>query len=225
VIIRDTIPITIQEWNEPKKARVGASFVEKRSKRDLWKQLMENFILPPEYSKFDDDGNEILGGRERRRTVKEFALKKMAEAFWNYKKMLYVNFVMKKKTPVFEGAYEKLREQWPEFVAFKDSERAKEMSLKNKENAQKKTDHHGLGPGGYNTAVPKWEAMEGELRTKEITLGIKGWPERAKHWWYRHGGSLDPATGECVHRKKIFNLTAKPFKEMVDAQAGSIRVY
>jgi hypothetical protein len=98
------------------------------------------------------------------------------------------------------------------------------MSLKNKENAQKKTDHHGLGPGGYNTAVPKWEAMEGELRTKEITLGIKGWPERAKHWWYGHGGSLDPATGECVHQKKTFNPTSKPFKEMAYAQAGSIRV-
>jgi hypothetical protein len=39
---------------------------------------MENFILPPDYYKFDDDGNEILGGRERRSTVNEFALKKMA---------------------------------------------------------------------------------------------------------------------------------------------------
>jgi hypothetical protein len=36
----------------------------------------------------------------------------------------------KEKTPVFEGAYEKLRQQWPEFVAFKASERAKEMSEK-----------------------------------------------------------------------------------------------
>jgi hypothetical protein len=62
--------------------------VDKRSKKDLWKKLMANFILPPEYSRFDDDGNEILGGRVRRRTVKEFTLKKMVEAFQNYKKML-----------------------------------------------------------------------------------------------------------------------------------------
>jgi hypothetical protein len=63
VIVRDTIPITVQEWNEPKKARLGATFVDKRSKKDLWRKLMANFILPPEYYKFDNDGNEILGGR------------------------------------------------------------------------------------------------------------------------------------------------------------------
>jgi hypothetical protein len=71
VIVRDTIPITVQEWNEPKKARLGATFVDKRSKKDLWMKLMANFILPPEYSKKDDDGNEIPGGCERRRRVKQ----------------------------------------------------------------------------------------------------------------------------------------------------------
>jgi hypothetical protein len=59
---------------------------------------------------------------------------------------------------------------------------------KNKANAKKKTYHHVLGLGGYRTAMGKWEAMEGELRTKRITLGTEGWPERAKHWWYGHGG-------------------------------------
>jgi hypothetical protein len=63
VIVMDTIPITVQEWNEPKKAHLGATFVDKRSKKDLWRKLMANFILPPEYYKFDNDGNEILGGR------------------------------------------------------------------------------------------------------------------------------------------------------------------
>jgi hypothetical protein len=195
------IPITVQEWQEPKKARLGATFVNKRSKKDLWRKLMANLILPPEYSKMDDDGHEIPGGRERRRKVKQYALKKMGEAFRSFKKMLYAKYIAKEKTPVFEGAYEKLRQQWPEFVAFKASERDKEMSEKNKANADKKAHHHILGPGGYKGAVPKWEAMENELRNKGITLGTKGWSERAKHWWYGHGGSLDPATGECVHRK------------------------
>jgi hypothetical protein len=138
--------------------------------------------------------------------------------------MLYMKYVTKQKTPVFEGAYEKSREQWPEFVAFKDSERAKEMSVKNKANAEKKKHHHVLGLGSYKSAVPKWEAMENELRNKRITLGIDGWPKRAKHWWYRHGGSLDPATGECVHWKKTFTPTAKLVKAMEDAQAGLIWV-
>jgi hypothetical protein len=105
-------------------------------------------------------------------------------------------YLTKEKTPVFKGAYEKLRKQWPKFVAFKASERAKEMLEKNKANAEKKEHHHILGPGGYKSTVPKWEAMENELRNKGITLGTEGWPKRAKHWWYGHGGSLDPATGE-----------------------------
>jgi hypothetical protein len=132
VIVRDMIPITVQEWHEPKKARLGATFVNKRSKKDLWRKLMANFILPPEYSKMDDDGHEIPGGRERRRKVKEYSLKKMGEAFRSFKKMLYAKYITKEKTLVFEGAYEKLRQQWPEFVAFKASERAKEMLVKNK---------------------------------------------------------------------------------------------
>jgi hypothetical protein len=127
VIVRDMIPITVQEWYEPKKARLGATFLNKRSKKDLWRKLMANFILPPEYSKMDDDGNEIPGGSERRRRVKQYALKKMAEAFQGFKKMLYAKYITKEKTPVFEGAYEKLRQWWPKFVAFKASERAKEM--------------------------------------------------------------------------------------------------
>jgi hypothetical protein len=61
---------TFEMYHQPKKARLGATFVNKRSKKDLWRKLMANFILPPEYSKMDDDGNEILGGRERRRRVK-----------------------------------------------------------------------------------------------------------------------------------------------------------
>jgi hypothetical protein len=44
--------------------------VDKKSKKDLWRKLMANFILPPKYSKKDDDGNEISCGRERRRRVK-----------------------------------------------------------------------------------------------------------------------------------------------------------
>jgi hypothetical protein len=66
-------------------------------------------------------------------------------------------------------------------VAFKAFERAKEMSWKNKANADKKEHHHVLGPGGYKSEVPRWEAMENELRNKGITLGTEGWPEWAKN--------------------------------------------
>jgi hypothetical protein len=133
----------------------------------------------------------------------------VAEAFRGFKKMLYAKYIVKQKTLVFKGAYEKLRQQWPKFVAYKASERAKEMSLKNKANSNKKENHHVLGPGGYKIEVPRWEAMENELRNKGIILGTEGWPERAKHWWYGHEGSLDPTTWECVHRKQTFTPTTK----------------
>ena len=99
---------------------------------------MEHFILPPEYTKVDELCNEIPGGRERRRLVKEFALQKMVEAFWNFKKNLTRDYVNKNKTPDFNGQYEKLKDDWPEFVRQKKSEHFTEISRKNKENAAKK---------------------------------------------------------------------------------------
>ena len=130
VIVRDNIPITIQEWNKPKKSGDGVSYVDDRSKDDLWEKLMAHFNLPPDYNEIDADCTPIPVGLERRLRVKEFALKKMAEAFRNYKKTLYAKYVAKKKTPVFEGLLEKLREQWPEFVAYKESSVAKARSEK-----------------------------------------------------------------------------------------------
>ena len=74
---------------------------------------------------------------------------------------------------------------------------------KNKENAKKKKYHQKLGTGGYKSVVPKWEAMEADLRARGITLGTYGWPERSKHWWYGHGGTLNPETGAHFFEKKF----------------------
>jgi hypothetical protein len=223
VIVRDTIPITVQEWNEPKKAHVGASFVKKDPKKTFGKSSWQisfylrstpNSMMMVMKFRVDVKGEEQSKSSLFRRWLKHSGTTEN----------VIRKFCCEKKTPVFEGAEEKLREQWPEFVAFKDSKRAKEMSLKNKANAEKKTYHHVLGSGRYRTAVPKWEAMEGELRTKGITLGTKGWPKRPKHWWYRHGGLLDPTIGECVHRKLTFTPTVALIKAMDDAASGLIRV-
>ena len=46
VIVRDNVPISIQEWN--KKKDDGVSYVDDRSKDELWNTLMTNFTLPPE---------------------------------------------------------------------------------------------------------------------------------------------------------------------------------
>ena len=43
------------------------------------------------------------------------------------------------------GKYEKIRDDWPAFVAHKTSEKSKNMSETNKKNAAKKKLHHRTG--------------------------------------------------------------------------------
>jgi hypothetical protein len=210
VIVRDNIPITTREWNKPKVD--GVSYVDQRSKDLLWDTLLSHFNLLP------DCKEPIVMSK-----VKEWDLKKMAEMFRNHKKRLHLDYVAKNKTPEFKGPLEKIKDQWPEFVAYKKSQKAVARSVKNKANAKKKQFHHVTGTGGYKSAVPKWEAMEADIRAKGITLGTEGWPERAKHWWYRHGGSLHPQTGECVHRKKVFKPSEDLVQAMADAHDGKFR--
>jgi len=64
-------------------------------------------------------------------------------------------------TPDFNSLnYAKLRPFWDDFVWFKMSEEAQERVRKNQENAQRKTYHHTMGLGVYQTTVPKWENAE-----------------------------------------------------------------
>ena len=93
---------------------------------------MANFNLPSDYQEEDEDGNPNPAGKARRLQVREFALSKMAEAFRNWKKNLWAKYLKngKKAPPEFKGEHVKLRHQWPEFVAYKESEAAKERSKK-----------------------------------------------------------------------------------------------
>ncbi|KAK1613816.1 hypothetical protein QYE76_019333 [Lolium multiflorum] len=103
----------------------------------------------------------------------------MAEAFRNFKKNLARDYVNQNKTPDFNGQYEKLKDDWPEFVRQKKSEHFKAISEKNKENAAKKEYNHIMGPGGYRLSEPKWEKMENDQRARGIPLGLK--KEQASH--------------------------------------------
>jgi hypothetical protein len=66
--------------------------------------------------------------------------------------------------------------------------------------------------------------MENNLRDRGIPLGTEGWDPRAKNSWYGHGGSLDPDTRRCVHRKKVFTPTAALINAMAEADVGKIKV-
>ena len=85
-IVRESIPISVQQWNRPKKEDPQVSYVTDRQKEDLWKTLKANFTLPSEHI-------EPL--------VKACALKKMADLFRSWKNELKSTFVDKGKTPEF----------------------------------------------------------------------------------------------------------------------------
>ena len=93
VIARDNIPITVHEWLKPKDDRARVRYVSDRTKEDLWNKIMANFNLPSEYQEEDEDGNPDPEGKARMETVKNFALKKMGEAFRNFKKNLWATYV------------------------------------------------------------------------------------------------------------------------------------
>ena len=77
---------------------------------------MTNFTLPPEV----EPNNKVI-----ERKVKAWTLKKMAAQFCNWKKRLHQDYILKKKTPTFTGAYEKIKDHWDAFVEYKTSDEAK----------------------------------------------------------------------------------------------------
>jgi hypothetical protein len=101
VLVRDHIPISTQEWHEPKKNK-GASFVTDEEKDDLWARLSSKFTLLTLATSAET--------QELKLKVKKWSLKKMAQLFNNHKKKLY-NYYIKKKTPLeFTGPLEKQRD-------------------------------------------------------------------------------------------------------------------
>ena len=178
VLVKDQLPISLQEWREPAKPRPDLTFVDDREKSLLWDTLMEHFTLPDHFTEADVQ------------KVKDAALRKMAVAFKNHKNREWDKYVKGgRKTPVFEGTLENQRAHWDDFVKFKDSELAKERSRINKKNAEKKDKFHKLGPGGYAVAMPKWDKSEKEMEDAGATPVTKSWPPRVRTWFYAHGGS------------------------------------
>ena len=48
VLVRDKIPISIQQWLKPATEDPEVSYVNDMQKNDLWTELKSNFTLPPE---------------------------------------------------------------------------------------------------------------------------------------------------------------------------------
>ena len=137
--------------------------------------------------------------------VKKWTLGKMAELFRVWKKRLWAKYLKKKTPPAFNGYLAKQANHWNAFKEYKESEDAKAMSVRNKKNADKKKYHHKLGPGGYETALPKWDKKEQELLAKGIQPEWmrEEWELRARNWFLAHGGSYDETTGEQIGRAHV----------------------
>lgn len=77
VVVRDNVPISIQEWNEPKnlEGAMKPSWVSVRTKDVLWAKLIAKFTLPvldtPERTQAMTKKVKHLGSEEDGRTVQQ----------------------------------------------------------------------------------------------------------------------------------------------------------
>ena len=81
VLVKDQLPISLQEWREPAKPRPDLTFVDDRAKKLLWEALISHFTLPDHFT------------AENVEKVKNAALRKMAIAFHTHKKTVWENYV------------------------------------------------------------------------------------------------------------------------------------
>ena len=218
VVVRDNVPISIQEWVKQKDETI--SYVSDRMKDVLWSKVISHFTLPvfdsPEATQACLDA------------VKHYSLKKMAEQFNNYKKRLYAQYQDKMEEdpefiPEFTGTLEMQRSHWDLFLQYKQTEKAKERSRKNKENASKKVYHHKLGAGGYRSAEPKWNKQEAEMREKGIIPVTDAWDHRLRNWVLGHGAEYDMNTGDLIvdKTKPVCNAHKAIYVILDKVQAGT----
>ena len=207
-IVRDRIPVSAREWKQ-KISAPNVSFVSDRDKNLAWRDITQHFTLQA-----DDALKEL---------VRDWTMKKMATLFQSWKKTLYKKFILKNATPNFNAkVFVKLESHWDAFVEYKTSQDSEERVMRNRQNARQKQYHHRMGSGGYRSAIPKWQNLEAEITAKGIIPETieKNWPQRAKNWFYAHGGSLDPDTGKLIFGQKIERATQRLARAREEADSG-----
>ena len=218
VIVRDSVPISIPEWNKPAGvAEDDPCYVHNHLKDLCFDTLLEHVNLP-------DDIEPTT-----KLKLKQWTLSKMADAFRKYKQTLWAKY--KTVDPDFsEEKLVKIRDHWEEFKAYKKSDAAVARSNINKANAANKVHHHNLGTGGYRSAIPKWLALEDKIFAKDITPQTYYWPERSKFWLFAHGATLDEETGKIVpkvekFKKKVEEIVPKIEKVIEEVKRGVWKPY
>ena len=216
-LVRDRLPISTREWKKTNAPQI--SFVFDHDKTLIWNDVLVHFTLQT------DGYDDIIDGDELKERVRDWAMKKMATQFQTWKKHLYTTYVKKNIAPDFTvpGPISKQRPYWDEFVQYKTSEEGVSRVIKNQRNAQQKTYHHNLGSGGYPTAIKKWNKMEADLLAKGIRPESLEWGERAKNWFFGHGGTLDQETGKCVYGARLQEAAERLFYAQRATASGAFR--
>jgi len=124
VLVRDHVPISIQEWHKPKNAGTEATYVNDALKFFLCDNLLARFSLP----------KDMTEGQKKK--LKEWTLKKMAMLFQTWKKKLWDKY--KHEDPVFNDNLVKIKDHWPAFKRYKQSSTHVSRSVTNSKNASKK---------------------------------------------------------------------------------------
>ena len=67
-------------------------------------------------------------------------------------------------------------------------------------------------------AIMKWEKKEQDLLARGITPVTINQPQHLRNWYYAHGGSLNPETGECIYGQNIQQV-AQRLQDAIQAVA------
>jgi hypothetical protein len=154
VIVRDYILIRYHCWKSKKDAQWE---VPQQLKDYCWEKLKETFNFP--------QGSEEL--------AKSRALYTMGSIFKNLRYRL--NKLRKDGIEPDWTVYQKQRDYWPEFVAYKSSEDAVANSIRNSDIAKRNVNPHSCGSRGYLRKNPYWEREAELLVQSGVTLQTDGW--------------------------------------------------
>jgi hypothetical protein len=94
-------------------------------------------------------------------------------------------------------------------VQFKQSQEAAKMIETNTIDASKNKEFHKLGSGGYKVSMPKWDKMEPDCIACGLIPATIDWPERARTYYYAHGGTINPEDGTLVPGDQIREIAAR----------------
>jgi hypothetical protein len=156
--------------------------------------------------------------------VKVWTLVKMATQFQNFKKKLTRDFIKNNRTPNWDE-YPKIKDHWKSFVEYKKSEIFAQEGAQAKNSASKKGEYnHRLGRGGYAVAIPEWWKMEQDLIAKGIISAVFHWPKRLKHWYYAHGGRLNPDDGTLEFPPTLREKALELMNKIEDVKDGRLKV-